>query len=428
MSVLREESIAVIGQSIGLEKLKKGCASELAPEVEFRLREIIQDAIKFQTHARRETLTTRDINHALSTRNMEVLYGYGGGDGTSYRKIAPGLFIPEDSEIRVFDILNAPLPLCPLVPNINMHWLAVEGVQPQIPENDVTDTNWTSRSTTSISDPAFVGNVTRKPLVKHVLTDEMQLYYTKVTDAVKSDDFVRQQAAYNSLSNDPGLHQVMPYFSRFIYEEVKHSNHDLPLISSVLRMARALLHNVGLRIELYLHQMIPAILTCILNKDLCANPTEDHWAVRNYGARLIAEICSRFGDTYDNLQPRVSKTYHAALLDPTKPFTTHYGAILGLMYLGPLVMERLLFPHLTKYLEALLPCFAPSNSNQVLRLEAQNCFGVLVHAAGRYLTLQTTTAMSKDFESTFEKLQETFGEALVPYMQTTHSYSDMLSL
>ncbi|OQR84460.1 transcription initiation factor TFIID subunit 6 [Achlya hypogyna] len=425
MSVLREESIAVIGQSLGLDNLRKGCASELAPEVEFRLREIIQDAIKFQRHARRETLTTRDINHALSARNMEVLYGYGGGDGMSYRKVAPGLFVPEDPEVAVTDILNAPLPLCPLVPSVNMHWLAVEGVQPQIPENDVLEASFGARSATSIADPAFTGDVVRKPLVKHVLTDEMQLYYTKVTEAIKSDDFARQQAAYTSLTNDPGLHQLMPYFSRFIYEEVKHSNHNLALLSSVLRMARALLLNAGLRIELYLHQMIPAILTCILNKDLCANPAEDHWAVRNYGARLVAEICARFGETYDSLQARVAKTFHAAFLDPTRPFPTHYGAILGLMYLGPLVMERLLFPHLTTYLATLQPCFAASNTNQVQRLEAHNCHGILVHAAGQYLSMQAATAPSADFKPTLDTLEDTFGEALVPYMRTAHCYADV---
>ncbi|KDO28746.1 hypothetical protein SPRG_19960 [Saprolegnia parasitica CBS 223.65] len=411
MSVVREESIAVIAQSLGLDRLREGCAAELAPEVDSR-------PMRAARRSRRGTSTAR---------NMEILYGYGGGDGVSYRRISPGLFVPEDPEVAVADILNAPFPLCPLVPSVNMHWLAVEGVQPQIPENDVLDTNAHARSATSISDPAFTGDVVRKPLVKHVLTDEMQLYYTKVTDAVKSDDFARQQAAYTSLSHDPGLHQLMPYFSRFIYEEVKHSNHDLALLSSVLRMARALLHNVGLRIELYLQQMIPAILTCILNKDLCANPAEDHWAVRNYGARLMAEICSRFGNTYNSIQARVSKTFHGAFMDASRPFPTHYGAIVGLMYLGPLVMERLLFPHLAAYLAVLTPCFAPSNSNQVQRLEAQNCHGILVHAAGQYLSMQTNTATSSDFKQTLDTLQDTFGEALVPYMRTpAMGYADMV--
>ncbi|KAF0699684.1 Aste57867_9761 [Aphanomyces stellatus] len=429
MSVLREESIAVIAQSIGLDNLSKGCAAELAPEIEFRLREIIQDAMKFKSHARRDRLTTKDINHALSTRNMEILYGYGAGTGNvTFRKISPGLYVTDDPEVPVADILNAPLPVCPLEPSVHMHWLAVEGVQPKIPENDVDDSS-TATYITSISDPAFTGDVQRKPLVKHVLTDEMQLYYEKVTEAIKADDFNRQQAAFASLTKDPGLHQLLPYFSKFIYDEVKNSQRDLVLLTSILRMARCLLSNQSLRIELYLEQLIPSILTCVLNRQLCENPADDHWAVRKSAAHLMAQICQRFGDSYENIQLRVSKTYHDAFLDPTRPFTTQYGAIVGCLYLGPLVMETLLFPHVASYLARLEPTMSPTNPNLVQRLEALHCVGILQHAAGQYMAMQTLArpAVSPEFLATMAVLDDIFGETLAPYVNTCSpsSYMDL---
>ncbi|KAH9093789.1 hypothetical protein Ae201684P_016411 [Aphanomyces euteiches] len=422
MSVLREESIAVIAQSIGLTSLSKGCAAELAPEIEFRLREIIQDAMKFKAHARRDRLTTRDINHALSARNMEILYGYGAGNkSVTFRNISPGLFVTDDPEVPVSEILNAPLPLCPVEPSVHMHWLAVEGVQPKIPENDVDDAS-TATYTTSITDPSFTGAVQRKPLVKHVLTDEMQLYYDKVTEAIKGGDFNRQQAAYVSLGKDPGLHQLLPYFSKFIYDEVKNSQRDLVLLSSILRMARSLLSNESLRIELYLEQLIPSILTCVLNRQLCENPADDHWAIRKSAAKLMAQICHRFGSSYENLQLRVSKTYHDAFLDPARPFTTQFGAIVGCLYLGPLVMETLLFPHVTTYLTRLEPIMSPSNPNHVQRLEALHCVGMLEHAAGQYMAQQSTTRrpfMSPEFLQTMSVLDDVFGEALHPYVHAS---------
>lgn len=48
------------------------------------------------------------------------------------------------------------------------------------------------------------------------------------------------------------------------------------------------------------------------------------------------------------------------------------------MYLGPLVMEGLLFPNLVQYYSRLEPALASSNPNLVERLEAQNCLGILV--------------------------------------------------
>ncbi|RHY30960.1 hypothetical protein DYB32_003889 [Aphanomyces invadans] len=380
MSVLREESFEVIAQSLGLEQLKPGCAAELAPEIEFRLREIIQDAMKFKSHARRDRLTSQDINHALSSRNMEMLYGYGAGtgSGTTFRKISPGLYITDEPEVPVTDIMNAPLPVIPLEPVVHMHWLAVEGVQPKITENDVDEPTIDHTSTTSVTlnAPNPSSGVERKPLVKHVLTDEMQLYFEKVTDAIKSDEFHRQQAAFISLTKDPGLHQLLPYFSKFIYDQVKTSQRDLTLLTAILRMARCLLSNTSLRIELYvrLEQLIPSILTCVLNRQLCENPADDHWAVRKSAAQLMAQICHRyvhplhslslacgrksilikadnsFGESYESLQLRVSKIYHEAFLDPTRPLTSQYGAIVGCLYLGPLVMESLLFPHIATYL------------------------------------------------------------------------------
>jgi transcription initiation factor TFIID subunit 6 len=140
---------------------------------------------------------------------------------------------------------------------LNVHWLAVEGVQPLIPENESVEDDSTCH--TSIKDEAFVNNVDRKPRVKHVLTEEMQLYYTKVTDAVKSDDFELQRAAFASLAQDPGIHQLLPYFSRFIYEEVKHSNHDLSLLFSLMRACRCLLVNQNLHVELYVRGLLSSV-------------------------------------------------------------------------------------------------------------------------------------------------------------------------
>jgi transcription initiation factor TFIID subunit 6 len=161
------------------------------------------------------------------------------------------LFFADDDVLDVSAILNAPLPQIPMQPVLNIHWLAVDGVQPLIPENESMEDDSSVR--TSIKDEAFVGNVERKPLVRHVLTEEMQLYYTRVTEAVKTGgvDYELQRAAFASLARDPGIQQLLPYFSRFIYEEVKHSNNDLALLFSLMRVCRCLLVNQSLRIELY---------------------------------------------------------------------------------------------------------------------------------------------------------------------------------
>ena len=74
---------------------------------------------------------------------------------------------------------------------------------------------------------------------------------------------------------------------------------------------------------------MPAILTCTVGNPLCFKPEEDHWALRDVAAELVAYICDRFGSVYTNLRPRVSQTLHSAIFDTKKPVTTLYGVIKG---------------------------------------------------------------------------------------------------
>lgn len=93
-----------------------------------------------------------------------------------------------------------------------------------------------------------------------------------------------------------------------------------------------------------LHELIPAVMTCIVSKQLSPNPdTDNHWALRDFGSRVIAQVCRwlrvmhfvnltytfvassgegrswkvfysllsvrSFNSTTNNVQTRVTKTY-----------------------------------------------------------------------------------------------------------------------
>lgn len=62
----------VIAESIGIASLPDEAAKELADDISFRLKHIIQDAAKFMHHAKRVKLMQHDIDSALKVRNVEV--------------------------------------------------------------------------------------------------------------------------------------------------------------------------------------------------------------------------------------------------------------------------------------------------------------------------------------------------------------------
>ncbi|KAL3612147.1 hypothetical protein D5086_003167 [Populus alba] len=342
-SIVAKEAIEVIAQSIGITNLSPDVSLTLAPDVEYRLREIIQEAIKCMRHSRRTALTAHDVDTALILRNVEPIYGFGsGGDKAPLRfkrAAAAGhkdLYYIDDKDVNFKHVIEAPLPKPPLDTSLSSHWLAIEGVQPAIPENVPIEALGVI-SDGKKSDYKDDGlSIDVKLPVKDILSRELQLYFEKVTELTKrrSESAIFKQALV-SLATDSGLHPLVPYFIQFIADEVSRNLNNFSLLFAVMRIARSLLQNPYIHIEPYLHQLMPSIITCLVAKRLGNRFSDNHWELRNFTANLVASICKRFGHAYHNLQPRIMRTLVHAFLDPTKSLPQHYGSIQGLAALGP---------------------------------------------------------------------------------------------
>ncbi|RUP43411.1 putative transcription initiation factor TFIID subunit 6 [Jimgerdemannia flammicorona] len=210
-------------------------------------------------------------------------------------------------------------------------------------------------------------NVDVKPLVKHVLSKELQMYFERITEAVLSEEERLRSQAFESLRQDPGLHQLLPYFVQFVSEKVGDAKHQES--GGVERNA--------------VHDSVTAgessPVRRAIRRRICENPQEDHWLVRDFAARLMAQICQRYGKAYHTLQPRITKTLLRAFLDPAKPLTTHYGAIIGLSELGPEVVRVLVVPNVKAY-GILLQREMAQGGNAVRIKEAGKCHDALLNA------------------------------------------------
>lgn len=147
------------------------------------------------------------------------------------------------------------------------HWLAVEGVQPSIPQNptaaDSRNMELVSKGPNNATLAAMGGNgnVAVKPLVKHVLSKELQLYFEKVCGAFLDDSSEEYRTSgYSSLREDPGLHQLVPYFVQFIAEKVTHSLKDIFVLTQVMHMSEALVQNKSLYVDPYVSKFASFVL------------------------------------------------------------------------------------------------------------------------------------------------------------------------
>mmetsp|Transcript_12024 Transcript_12024/g.17888 ORF Transcript_12024/g.17888 Transcript_12024/m.17888 type:complete len:587 (+) Transcript_12024:110-1870(+) len=449
MSGATQQSIRILAQKKGIPRISEDITQRIAQEVETKLKSILIDAKKFRDHSKRRLLTTDDFNRALIQKNVQPLYGYKiQGDVPKDWKVTLGfgkvkgqnLYYIKDEEIDIKSALKVNFPSkIPIGPTVSSHWLAIEGEQPQIPQNPIRDAaqareilarqelglpplpiSQTKKSIMQLNEslaplyenvyqlqgskfiptieeeekeeekPKKRGRKTKKNdgkkqehetkknekitihnlpekerevfdgtiKVKHLVSNEHRLLFKKITQVVLDDheaNDMKRKVALRVLQSGKGLHQLVPYFVQFIIRETTINMDNLVRLENMVGMMRALLENQHIHLELYVHQMIPAILTCLLGSQLGDHKEiENHFQLRASAASLLACVVRDYAHKYANTKSRIAKELINSLLNPNCNHSTHYGAIMGLLALGPQVSNGLLFePELNSNFEVL---------------------------------------------------------------------------
>ncbi|XP_052784111.1 transcription initiation factor TFIID subunit 6-like [Mya arenaria] len=375
---LTAESVKTMGESIGVGGLPDGAANYLAEDCTYRLKQIVQEATRIMHHSKKCKLTCGDFDNALRVHNVEPLYGFHAPDLIPFRYASGGgreLHFVEEKELDLSEIINSTLPKVPLDVSMKAHWLCIDGEQPAIPENpppaskdqqkkEILDTSvktMIDKSHKPAGRPGGdIGKAKHKPkgvsdLVKmkalsvHELSVEQQLFYKEITEACVGSDEIKRSEALQSLATDPGLHQMLPHFTSFVAEGVKVNivQNNLALLIYLMRLMKALMENQTIYLEKYLHEFLPGVMSCIVSKQLCMRPDVDnHWALRDFAARLNALICKNFHNNVNNIQARVTKTFSKAVRSEKAALATIYGALSGLGELGPEVVHSFVVPNI----------------------------------------------------------------------------------
>ena len=353
-SQIAVESIRIMAESIIVNNLPEEAASYLAEDITFRLKDIIQLSQKFMHHSARARLTTSDIDSAMRARNLEPVYGFNSNDVTPFRMttgIGREVFFKDETEIDIGKILNSTLPKAPHEISLRAHWLAIEGVQPKIPENPVAhyreekEQSGEGDSRSPRVESSF--DILDSPALID-LPAELQLYYREISEACVGTNRVRREEALNSLSSDPGLLPLMPRFSLFIAEGVKLklSENKVPTLLSLIKMLRALLDNPSLSLDRYLHELLPSACSSALFNYQATHDSPEIWNLRTEAAGIVGRICKLYNNSVNCVQSRLSRQLYQIIADDSTSLGSRFGAVNTISELGPEAVMILLLPHL----------------------------------------------------------------------------------
>jgi transcription initiation factor TFIID subunit 6 len=177
-----------------------------------------------------------------------------------------------------------PLPKPPVETHATAHWLAIDGAQPAIPENPAPTPADALAASAAAGAPALTDAAgggadgapaaSVQPVVAHVISKELQLYFEKITAMIVAEGPDGPREIFDSLATDSGLQPLAPYFTQWLAGEVSGNLTCLPRLRGAVRAAAALLSNARVSLEQYLHQLMPALITCLVAKRLSATPNE----------------------------------------------------------------------------------------------------------------------------------------------------------
>jgi hypothetical protein len=135
----------------------------------------------------------------------------------------------------------------------------------------------------------------------------------------------------------------------------------------MLQMMVSLHYNQHVNLEKHLPQILPAIFTCLIAGNLQTFP--EHLTIlfqlKNFAAKLIGQLLSKYALIYSDFTAKVCKTYLDALLQAISDLLTHtnqnnnhspnkmeyyniiYGSLVGLSYVDMETIHNLLLPQLS---------------------------------------------------------------------------------
>lgn len=141
---------------------------------------------------------------------------------------------------------------------------------------------------------------------------------------------------------------------------------------------------------------------------------DNHWALRDFAARLMAQICKNFNTSTNNLQTRVTRLFSSALQNEKTQLSSLYGAVAGLSELGAEVIKVFIVPRLRFVSDRIEPQLQGSTISNTDKIAAGHIRAMLQKMCAPVLkTMRNAPDIVDEYKRDFGFLGLTLHQAVV---------------
>ncbi|KAF7633107.1 TAF domain-containing protein [Meloidogyne graminicola] len=348
---LDESFVTTVAEQLGFE-LPIGSGQQVSDEISDHLRKIFKLARRFHKCSRRRWMNGEDLEVAMAFYGHSTLMTNCASTDISLKHIGKqgrDIFVCDEQELEISSFLSSTSGKLPLEATLKAHWLVINGTQPAVPENPLpppppeiclSDEN-TQKQLLINGSSTGIGGLFLNQAAKSIRkTEQVQLKST-ITHSLSLE-------ALNCLQMDCGLRSLLPRFCIAITEGVRCNIvvHNMAILVYLMRMIQALSQNAALSLEPCLHELLPAMMSCILSRQLSSNQhtSETHCVLREFSADLLAQLLRHY--RLPHIHTRVIRALSRAFTNQNTSLPTLYGATFAICELGADVILRILLPNL----------------------------------------------------------------------------------
>lgn len=351
--MMEEEVFTMIADSLGFTfgrgiDFRSHVLSVLTP-----IREIVNMARNLRSHRLGHSgiLRAADINEALFASNLEILLGYSDGQDIEYVEITePGAYsqilAPRDEQVNLRRIFSANLGDRPTETSVEFHWLAIDGIQPAIPENVAPiqteivtpeEMNWKGDRTHSWRDS------------NAVIAEDLKQIFANTLTKIKHEKDISD--VLEELRTSGVLQVLLPFFIRYLTDAMAMNMKKPKNVLRLLEVANALFGNESLELGENVHHFLSIVMSPMLYDGFCDDEVDLQYSVREECAAFLGLIVDKFKGKYPSMMEKVTQKLGNVLFSNEAGMCAQYGAVYGIMSLGENVASNIIIQNLAKLLE-----------------------------------------------------------------------------